>query len=69
VVAFARGDRHVTLVPRLVLGLERAGGWRDTVVELPDGAWRNLFTDEVAGGAAPLVDVLHDFPVALLERA
>ena len=37
VVAFARGDRVATVVPRLVLGLDRRGGCGDTTVDLPRG--------------------------------
>ena len=48
VVAFARGNAVVTVVPRLVLGLN--GDWGDTTLELPAGAWRNELTgDEVDG--------------------
>jgi (1->4)-alpha-D-glucan 1-alpha-D-glucosylmutase len=55
VVAFARGGKHATVVTRLPIGLQRAGGWRDTTVELPWG--------EVLVG-----DLLRDMPVALVER-
>jgi (1->4)-alpha-D-glucan 1-alpha-D-glucosylmutase len=56
VVAFARGGRVATVVPRLPLTLARAGGWRDTAVELP---W---------AGPVPVADLLGDLPVALVER-
>ena len=36
VVAFARGERAITVVPRLVIKL--GGTWADTVLELPEGA-------------------------------
>ena len=36
VVAFARGERAITVVPRLVIKL--GGTWGDTVLELPEGA-------------------------------
>ena len=55
VVAFARGGKHATVVTRLPLGLQRAGGWRDTTVDLP---W----------GEALVADLLADLPVALVER-
>jgi len=70
-VAFSRGGSAMTVVPRLVLGLERSGGWRATTVDLgPGGPWRNLFTgDELPGGGRiPVADLLARFPVALLER-
>jgi (1->4)-alpha-D-glucan 1-alpha-D-glucosylmutase len=67
VVAFVRGDRAITVVPRLVLGL--AGDWGDTTLDLPDGVWRNELTGaEVRGGRTALADLLAAFPVALLMR-
>jgi (1->4)-alpha-D-glucan 1-alpha-D-glucosylmutase len=55
-VAFSRGV------------LKRRGGWGDTRVLLPAGAWRNELTGEdVAGGPAPLGPMLARFPVALLS--
>ncbi|GAB3214319.1 malto-oligosyltrehalose synthase [Marinactinospora endophytica] len=79
-VAFARGrDRiHppdvVAVATRLPLGLERAGGWRDTVLPLPvgPGRWGDLLTGreiqaDPDGLAAPLLaDLLDRYPVALL---
>jgi (1->4)-alpha-D-glucan 1-alpha-D-glucosylmutase len=68
VVAFSRGD-VVTVVPRLVVGLARSGGWRDTEVGLPDGEFRDVFSGAVVpGGATPLASLLGAFPVALLVR-
>lgn len=67
VVAFTRGGRAATVVPRLVLGLEAAGGWGDTTIELPGGPWH-----DVVGGATfdgptiRVADLLHPLPVALL---
>ena len=77
VVAFARAEHVVAVVPRLVLGLggtvegglSLAGRFGDTTLELPAGAWRNVLTGErVAGGALPVDDVVARFPVALLAR-
>jgi (1->4)-alpha-D-glucan 1-alpha-D-glucosylmutase len=77
VVAFSRGSLEqgghaVTVVPRLVLGLRQAGGWKDTAVELPPGEWIDVITGRRHGrtnGAAStayLLKLLRDFPVALL---
>ena len=55
VVAFERGGRVATIVPRLPITLARAGGWRDTAVDLP---W---------AGPVAVSDLLGDLPVALLE--
>jgi (1->4)-alpha-D-glucan 1-alpha-D-glucosylmutase len=56
VVAFARAGEVAVVVPRLPVTLERAGGWRDTTVDLP---WKR---------AVALGELLGEFPVALLER-
>jgi (1->4)-alpha-D-glucan 1-alpha-D-glucosylmutase len=67
VVAFARGHGIVTVVPRLVLGLN--GNWGHTTLELPDGAWRNELTgDAVDGNVTRMSDLLARLPVALLTR-
>lgn len=66
-VAFCRGNRVVTVAPRLVMGL--GGAWGDTAVELPEGTWRSEWTGEsVRGGRAAIGDLLNRFPVALLWR-
>ncbi|MFJ2582640.1 malto-oligosyltrehalose synthase [Kitasatospora aureofaciens] len=69
-LAFARGDDVVTAVTRLPYGLERAGGWRDTVLELPAGG---PWTDELTlraypAGVLPVAELLATYPVALLTR-
>ena len=67
VVAFARGERAITVVPRLVLKL--GGSWGDTTVELPCGRWHHTFTDEIFnGGELRIANLLKRFPVALLSR-
>ena len=67
VVAFARAQRAITLVPRLVLGI--TAGWGDTAVVLPNGTWHNWLTGETLdGGAVRLAELLRRFPVALLAR-
>ena len=66
VVAFDRGG-VVTVATRLPVGLERAGGWGDTVLDIAHPA-----TDVISGRrveAQPrLADVLDGYPVALLVR-
>ncbi|MCX5203438.1 malto-oligosyltrehalose synthase [Streptomyces sp. NBC_00237] len=69
-VAFTRSGETVTVVTRLSLRLAEAGGWRDTVLTLPEGRW----ADRLPGGrefegAVPLVRLLAERPVALLVRA
>jgi (1->4)-alpha-D-glucan 1-alpha-D-glucosylmutase len=67
VIAYLRGDDVVTVAPRLTVKL--GGVWKDTVVTLPEGRWRNRLTGViVAGGEVEVKGLLKDFPVALLAR-
>ena len=67
VLAFARGERAITVVPRLVIQL--GGEWGETTFEIPRGVWHNELTgEETAGGKIGLADLLKRFPVALLTR-
>ncbi|HEX3922343.1 MAG TPA: malto-oligosyltrehalose synthase [Streptosporangiaceae bacterium] len=67
VVAFARSGGLAVVVPRLVARLDT--GWPGTVVDLPDGDWRDILTgDPVPGGPAPVATLLRRFPVAVLGR-
>jgi (1->4)-alpha-D-glucan 1-alpha-D-glucosylmutase len=66
-IAFQRGPDVITLVPRLVIGLN--GEWGNTSLQLPEGAWVNRLTGEKFAGAAHSVSMLlKRFPVALLVR-
>ncbi|MFE9254345.1 malto-oligosyltrehalose synthase [Streptomyces sp. NPDC006879] len=70
-VAYARGERVVTVVTRLSLRLAESGGWRDTRLSLPAGRWRKVFpaSDRLWGqDRLTLADLLTDGPVALLVR-
>lgn len=67
VVAFARGRQIVAVVPRLVRRVERLG-WGETAIRLPTGSWRAL-DDTRRGGTVRMADLLHSFPVAILERS
>jgi (1->4)-alpha-D-glucan 1-alpha-D-glucosylmutase len=68
-IAFLRGDDVAVVVPRLVVGLARAGGWRDTAVPLPPGRWVDALGDaRVRQGEVRLTDALDPLPVALLVR-
>jgi len=67
VVAFKRGESLIAVAPRLVIGLRDE--WRDTIMEMPAGNWRNELTDDpIPPGPALLRDLLRKFPVALLAR-
>jgi (1->4)-alpha-D-glucan 1-alpha-D-glucosylmutase len=66
-VAFMRGNGVVTVVPRLIIGLQ--GAWGDTTLALPPGHWHNALSgDQYDGGTVPLTALLARFPVALLVR-
>jgi (1->4)-alpha-D-glucan 1-alpha-D-glucosylmutase len=63
-----RGDRLLTVVPRLCLGIAE-GGWQDTVLAVPPGRWHDVLTGRRGdGGEYRVADLLSRFPVALLER-
>jgi (1->4)-alpha-D-glucan 1-alpha-D-glucosylmutase len=64
-VAFDRGGA-ITVVTRLPVRLERAGGWGDTVLELPAGA-RDVLTGRTYDGTARLAEIMATYPVAVLS--
>ena len=67
-IAFMRGRRAVTVVPRFLLS--RPEEWRTEVVVLEAGRWRDAFTGaEVDGGKHAVGDLLAQFPVALMVRS
>ncbi|WP_326947687.1 malto-oligosyltrehalose synthase [Amycolatopsis sp. NBC_01307] len=66
VLAYTRSPGLVVAVTRLPNGLAAAGGWRDTVLPLPDGVWTDVLTGR---DATPDVATLFGrYPVALLVR-
>ncbi|KJK59693.1 malto-oligosyltrehalose synthase [Saccharothrix sp. ST-888] len=68
-LAFGRGPQVVTAVTRLPYGLARQGGWRDTVLELPEGPWVDELTQRpFDSGAVPVASLFEQHPVALLSR-
>ncbi|MGH3760747.1 malto-oligosyltrehalose synthase [Actinophytocola sp.] len=66
VLAFAR-DGVVAVATRLPVGLARTG-WRDTVLALPPGGWRDHLTHRAVPGLVPVAELLSRYPVALLAR-
>ncbi|RKE18547.1 malto-oligosyltrehalose synthase [Streptomyces sp. TLI_171] len=68
-LAFGRGERVLAAATRLPYGLHRAGGWRDTRLELPEGRWTDLLTDRhFIGGPVELSYLFQQLPVALLSE-
>jgi len=65
VVAFDRGGA-ITVATRLPVGLQRAGGWHDTAVTLPNGRYRDDLTGHEYSGTVEVAVLLADYPVALL---
>jgi len=71
VVAYLRGDRVISVAPRLVMGLRGASGeidWNNTSLALPPGRWTDHLSGDEHTGTVSLDVLLRDFPVALLER-
>jgi len=64
-VAFDRGGA-ITLATRLPAGLSAAGGWGGTILHLPPGRYRDVFTGSSCSGELSVADALSEYPVALL---
>lgn len=68
-LAYARSEDLVVLATRLPVGLERAGGWGETTLELPEGTWTDALTGaSVDAGQVRVASVLGRYPMALLVR-
>jgi len=70
-VAFRRGGTVITVVTRLAVGLERAGGFSLAALPLQPGRWTDVLSDRVYQAASepiPLAELLDPLPVALLVR-
>jgi (1->4)-alpha-D-glucan 1-alpha-D-glucosylmutase len=66
VIAYRRGERVLAVVPRWS---HEGRAWGETVVDVPEGRWKNRLTCAVVeGGKVPVGELLRDFPVALLTR-
>lgn len=65
-LAYTRSPGLVVAVTRLPIGLATAGGWRDTVLPLPDGVWTDVLTGRDA--TPDLATLFGRYPVALLVR-
>jgi len=66
VIAFQRSDDVIAVAPRLVMSV---GGWDGTLLEVPEGHWRNQFTGEsIEAGKVEIAALFAQFPVALLAR-
>ncbi|HEY0804214.1 MAG TPA: malto-oligosyltrehalose synthase, partial [Pseudonocardiaceae bacterium] len=67
-VAFARRDL-VAVATRLPVGLAAHGGWRETVLPLPEGTWTDVLTGTEVDRLPALGELLARYPVALLVRS
>jgi (1->4)-alpha-D-glucan 1-alpha-D-glucosylmutase len=65
-IAYDRGGA-LSVATRLPIGLSRAGGWGDTVLQL-DGTWTDTLTGATHSDTVRLSDLLSRLPVALLTR-
>lgn len=67
IVAYMRNNSVITIVPRYIIQLNN--NWDDTSLNIPEGHWINLFTDEeFVGGLIKIKELLINFPVALLIK-
>ncbi|MCX5561570.1 malto-oligosyltrehalose synthase [Streptomyces sp. NBC_00038] len=67
-VAFVRSGEVITAVTRLSLRLAEAGGWRDTLLPLPEGRWSDVLTPgREFTGHARVAELFEQLPVVLLE--
>jgi (1->4)-alpha-D-glucan 1-alpha-D-glucosylmutase len=64
-IAFDRGG-VITVATRLPAGLERAGGWGTTAIDV--GPVSDAISGHRFRGAVPLAELLADYPVAMLVR-
>lgn len=69
VMGMMRGEDVITLVTRRPVTVERAGGWGDTIISLPEGLWE----DQLPGGHmwqgdVRVADLFSDRGQALLTR-
>ena len=69
VLGYLRSERVATVVTRWPGTLARTG-WQQATVELPDGEWVDVLTDERHTGGRPIdcASLLGGLPVALLLR-
>ncbi|GAA2741760.1 malto-oligosyltrehalose synthase [Kitasatospora cinereorecta] len=68
-LALGRGEKLIAAATRLPYGLHRAGGWRDTVLELPPGRWTDQLTERhFLAGPVEVSYLLGRYPVALLTE-
>jgi (1->4)-alpha-D-glucan 1-alpha-D-glucosylmutase len=68
-LAFARSAKAVTVVSRLTVALDQAGGWGNATITLPDGHWYDLLTGAThRAGPVAATDLLPTLPVALLTH-
>jgi (1->4)-alpha-D-glucan 1-alpha-D-glucosylmutase len=66
-VAFDRGGA-ITVVTRLPFGLEQAGRWGQSRLELPPGEYDDVLTDRRWRGSVAVAELLDHHPAALLVR-
>ncbi len=65
-MAYQRGDDVLVALPRFTLTL--GGDWGDTVIALPPGSWKNIFTETPHTGEISPAVLFGEFPMALLVR-
>jgi (1->4)-alpha-D-glucan 1-alpha-D-glucosylmutase len=67
-VAFDRGGA-IAVATRLPVGLQQAGGWQGTALELGPGRYLDQLTGEQYQGRVAVAELLRRYPVAFLTTA
>ena len=66
-IGFLRGGHVAVVVPRW--NIKRSDSWAGTTIDIPQGTWRNLLTDDLLrGGRLRIQSLLNRFPVALIQK-
>lgn len=67
----AAGDRFAVVATRAATTLDQGGGWRNTELVLPPGAWTDVLRADrrIHTGAVALADLVGELPGALLVRS
>ena len=69
VLGMMRGEEVITLVTRRPITVERAGGWGDTTVVLPEGLWEDqLSSGAMWQGEVKVADLFSERGQALLTK-
>lgn len=66
IVGFVRSDKIITIAPRFLISLNN--DWKNTAAALPSGRWKNIFTGRKFENLIEIMNLLGEFPIALLVK-